>query len=114
MPILARYIGSVAIFFSEIFAKYLGQKAAISLASFLAWLSVLTTFVATVSVCLNSLYGSVQAGIHAGAPWVQKAAMGLGMFIPSNAGAVLSCMASVWIGCAVYKIRKTGIHNYSK
>lgn len=114
MPILARYIGSVAIFFSEIFAKYLGQKAAISLGSFLAWLSVLTAFVTTVSVCLNSLHSTVQAGVATAGPWAAKAAMGLGMFIPSNAGAVLSCMASVWIGCAVYKIRKTGIHNYSK
>lgn len=114
MPILARYIGSAALFFGEIFAEYLGQKAAIALGSFLAWLSVLATFVATVSVCLNSLYSTVQAGVSAAGPWAAKAAMGVGMFIPSNAGAVLSCMASVWIGCAVYKIRKTGIHNYSK
>lgn len=114
MPLLARLIAGIATFLVEIFVKFMGYKAALSLASFLAWLAVLTAFVATVSVCLNSLYGTVQGGIQAAAPWVQKAAMGLGMFIPANAGGVLSCMASVWIGCAVYKIRKTGIHNYSR
>ena len=65
MPLLARYVGSVAIFFSEILAKYLGQKAAIAIASFLAWLSILAAFVTTVSVCLNSLYSTVQAGVAA-------------------------------------------------
>ena len=114
MPLLARYVGSIALFFGEILAKYLGKKAAIAAGSFLAWLSILAAFVTTVSVCLNSLYSTVQAGVATAGPWAAKAAMGLGMFIPSNAGAVLSCMASVWIGCAVYKIRKTGIHNYSK
>ena len=114
MPLLARFIGTIATFFAEIFAKFLGYKAALALASFTAWLSVLMAFITAVSVCLNALYGSIQAGISAAGPWAGKAVMGLGMFIPANAGAVLSCMASVWIGCAVYKIRKTGIHNYSK
>ena len=103
MPLLARFIGTIATFFVEIFAKFLGYKAALALASITA-----------VSVCLTALYGTIQAGVATAGPWAAKAAMGLGMFIPSNAGAVLSCMASVWIGCAVYKIRKTGIHNYSK
>lgn len=114
MPLLARFIGTIATFFVEIFAKFLGYKAALALASFTAWLAVLAAFVTAVSVCLNALHGTIQAGVSAAGPWAAKAAMGLGMFIPSNAGAVLSCMASVWIGCAVYKIRKTGIHNYSK
>ena len=58
---------------NQIFAKYLGKKAAIAAGSFLAWLSVLTAFVTTVSVCLNSLYGTVQAGVATAGSWGAKA-----------------------------------------
>lgn len=114
MPILATFIGSIATFLVGFFSRFMGFKAALQLASFLSWLAVLTAFIAAVSVCLNSLHGMVSAGVSGGPGWVAKFAMGLGMFIPANAGAVLSCMASVWIGAQVYKIRKTGIQNYSK
>lgn len=114
MPLLATFIGSIATFLVGIFSKFLGFKAALQLASFLSWLAVLTAFIAAVSVCLNSLYNMVSSGVSGGPGWLSNFAVGLGMFIPANAGAVLSCMASVWIGAQVYKIRKTGIHNYSK
>lgn len=113
MPLLAKFIGAIASFFLGIFGRFLGYKAALKLASFLSWLAVLGTFITTVSVCLSSLHGMVSAGVSGGAAWLSYFVMGLGMFIPANAGAVLSCMASVWIGAQVYKIRKTGIHNYS-
>ncbi|QNN56252.1 hypothetical protein H9K76_00100 [Diaphorobacter ruginosibacter] len=116
MPILATFIGSIATFLTGFFSRWLGFKAALSLASFLVWITILTTFVTTVSVCLNTLLGMVQGGGGGGgngALW-SYFLMGVGMFIPGNAGAILTCMASVWIGCQVYKIRKTGIHNYSR
>lgn len=114
MPLLATFIGSIATFLVGIFSRFLGFKAAIQLASFLSWLAVLTAFIAAVSVCLNSLYGMVSAGVTGGPSWLSHFAVGLGMFVPANAGAVLSCMASVWIGAQVYKIRKVGIQNFSK
>ena len=116
MPILATFIGSITTFLVGLFSRFLGFKAALQIASFLTWVGVLTAFVATVSVCLNSLYSMVQmgGGGGGGGALLSKFLMGVGMFIPANAGAVLSCMGSVWIGCQVYKIRKTGIHNYSK
>lgn len=114
MPLFAKFIGVIATYFVTIFSRFLGVKAALQLASFVAWLSILGAFIASVSVCLNLLYSSVSAGVSGGPDWVQKFTMGVGMFIPANAGGILSCMASVWIGCQVYKIRKTGLHHYSK
>ncbi len=113
MPLLAKFIGAIATFFLGIFTKFLGYKAALKLASFLSWVAVLTAFIVAVSACLNSLHSMVSSGVSAGGDWVSAFAMGVGMFVPSNAGAVLSCMASVWIGCGVYKIRKNGIQHYS-
>lgn len=114
MPLLATFIGSLAAALAGFFARFLTFKVAIQLASFLTWLSVLTAFAISVNVCLSSLYSFVGASGGGGAGWTQKLWMGIGMFIPANAGAVLSCVGSVWIGTEVYKIRKVGIHNYSK
>lgn len=118
MPLLATFIGSISSFLVGLFSRFLGFKAALQIASFLTWLGVLTAFIATVTVCLNSLYSMVQSGSGGGGSGggnlLSYFFMGVGMFIPANAGAVLSCLGSVWIGCQVYKIRKTGIHNYSK
>jgi len=117
MPLLATFIGSIATWLVGFFTRFLGFRAALALASFLTWLAVLGTFITAVSVCLNSLYGMVQSGGGGGGGggnlW-SFFMQGVGLFVPANAGAVLSCMASVWIGCQVYKIRKTGIHNYSR
>ena len=113
MPLLATFIGSIASALASFFARFLSFKVAIQLASFLTWLGVLTAFAATVHLCLESLHSLATPG-GGGAGWVQKLWMGLGMVIPANAGAVLSCVGSVWIGTEVYKIRKVGIHNYSK
>ena len=114
MPLLATFIGSIASALAGFFARFLSFKVAIQLASFLTWLGVITAFAATVHVCLSSLYSMAAASGVGGPGWVQKLWMGLGMVIPSNAGAVLSCLGSVWIATEVYKIRKAGIHNYSK
>ena len=114
MPLLAKFIGVIATFFVSIFSSFLGVKAALHLASFVAWVAILTAFVASVSGCLNLLYGAVAAGVAGGPEWLSRFMMGVGMFIPANAGGILSCMASVWIGAQVYKIRKTGLHHYSR
>lgn len=114
MPLLAVFIGSIASALASFFARFLSFKVAIQLAAFLTWLGVLTAFVGSVYVCINSLYQVVANTGGGGAGWVSKFWMGLGMFIPGNAGAVLSCMGSVWIATEVYKIRKAGIHHYSK
>lgn len=113
MPLFVTFIGSVSQFLIGFFTRFMSYKAAISLASFLTWVGILTAFVVSVSVCLSNLYGML-GSVGGSGDMGHKFMMGLGMFIPANAGGVLSCMASVWIGCQVYKIRKVGIQNFSK
>ena len=119
MPLLATFIGSIASALVTFFARFLSYKVAIQLAAFTTWLAVITAFAVSVHVCLASLYGFVASpggggGGGVGGSWVRYLWMGLGMFIPANAGAVMSCIGSVWIATEVYKIRKTGIQNFSK
>lgn len=117
MPVLAGFLGSVIGSLAAFFGKYLTEKIALGLAAFLAWLAVLGVFVASVLLCLNSLYsvaGTGGPGGTGGVGWVRYFWMGLGMFIPSNAGAVMTCLGSVWVGTEVYKVRRTGIEVFGK
>lgn len=120
MPLLATFIGAMASSLASLFARFMGFSAALKLASFITWLAVITAFAAAVHGCLAALYGMVSGGSGGGVggggsgAWVQMFWMGLGMFIPANASAVLSCIGSVWIACQMYKINRDGLHNYSK
>lgn len=117
MPILATLIGSIASALVELFSKFMGFKLALKFASYTTWLAVLAAFLISVYVCLSSLFGMASGlgsgGGTGGVSWVRFFWMGLGMFIPPNAGAVMSCIGSVWISTSLYKIQKDGIQNYS-
>ncbi len=116
MPLLAGFLGSAIGSLAAFFAKYLTEKIALGLAAFLAWMAVLAVFVGSVLLCLNSLYAVAGNGGSGGSggDWVRYFWMGLGMFIPSNAGAVMTCLGSVWVGTEVYKVRRTGIQVFGK
>lgn len=118
MPLFASLIGSISGALVSLFSRFLGFKAALLFASYTTWLLVLGTFLSSVFVCLNSLFGMTSAlfsGVNgSGISWVSMFFMGLGMFIPANAGAVLSCVGSVWIATSFYRVQRDGIHNYSK
>lgn len=115
MPVLATFIGSMASALVELFSKFMGYKLALKFASYTTWLAVLAAFLISVYVCLSSLFGMVSSGGGGGGSgdWVRLFWMGLGMFIPPNAGAVMSCIGSVWISTSIYRIQKHGIQNYS-
>lgn len=57
-------------------------------------------FITAVNVCVSSLLSMISG---AGLP--SRFVMGLGMFIPSNAGAVMSCLATVYLACLVYRLK---------
>lgn len=114
MPLLAAFLGSAIASLAAFFGKFLVERVAVSLASFLAWLGVLTAFIVSVSACLTALSNAVTSSVPSDVGWLSFFWMGLGMFIPANAGAVLSCLGSVWIGTEVYKIRKTGIQVFAR
>lgn len=116
MPLLARLIGSLAGGLASFFALFWSYHVALKLASYTTWITVLVAFLAAVLVCINSMFAGVAsaaAAIGGGeGGWVSMFWVGLGMFIPANSGAVISCYASVWIATSLYKIKKQGIHTY--
>lgn len=116
MPLLATFIGSIASALASLFGQFMGFKLALKLAAYTAWMLVLVAYVVSVRVCLDSLFslvGTLISGAGAGgAGWVSYFFMGVGMFIPSNAGAVMACIGSVWIATSIYKIQRHGISNY--
>lgn len=118
MPVLATFIGSMASALVELLSKFMGYRLALKFASYTTWLAVLAAFLISVYVCLSSLFSMVSGGGgggggSGGTDWVSYFWMGLGMFIPPNAGAVVSCVGSVWISTSIYRIQKHGIQNYS-
>lgn len=122
MPLLATFIGSLSSALVGLFSRFLSFKVALRFASYTTWITVLAAFLTSVYVCLSSLYGLVGALVAGGGggggglsgSMVSMFFMGVGVFIPANAGAVMSCVGSVWIATSVYKIQKHGIANYSK
>jgi hypothetical protein len=114
MPLLATFIGSLASGLAGFFARWIGYQAALKLASYVAWIATATAFLAATFVCVSSLYGMVSGAGGGGTGWIRWFWIGLGMFIPSNAAAVVSCIASVWIATSVWRIQRIGIENFSK
>jgi len=113
MPLLAALIGSIASGLVSIFGTVFSFRLALKFAAYTTWIVVLGAFLASVYVCMTSLYGMVSGfSLSVSGSWVSWFFIGMGMIIPSNAGAVVGCVASVWISSSVYKIQKQGIHNY--
>ena len=115
MPLLAAFIGSLASGLATLFATQMAYTSALKLAAYVTWITVAGVFITSVFVCCSSLYSMLSSSIGGGGGgWVRYAWMGLGMFIPQNAGAVMACVASVWIASSVWKIQRIGIENFSK
>jgi hypothetical protein len=116
MPLLAAFIGTLASGLVAVFSRFMVMRYALNLASYTAWIVVFGVFVSTVFACVTGLSNMLQAMFNSGTSnaVVKGFGMGLGMFIPSNATAVMSCLASVWIACQIYKVQKQGMHHYSK
>jgi hypothetical protein len=117
MPIFAKLVGAIATGLVAVLGRFMLYSQALKYAAYGAWIVVMGTFLGTVYVCTNSLYTSAvgmiaSSGVNGG--FVSAFFMGLGMFIPANAGAVLACVSSVWIATNIYKVQKQGIFNFSK
>lgn len=114
MPVFATFLGSIASALATFFASFMSYKLALKLAAYTAWVTIFTAFLGSVYVCVSSLYSMVSGftGGGGGGGWMSYFLMGLGMFIPANAGAVLSCLGSVWIATGIYKFQKDGLAHY--
>ncbi|MGQ2998076.1 hypothetical protein [Variovorax sp.] len=117
MPLLAAFIGSMASGLATLLATQFAYTTALKIAAYTTWITVAAVFFASVFVCCSSLYSLMASSLSVGGGannWVHMAWVGLGMFIPGNASAVISCIASVWIGTSIWRIQRVGIENFSK
>lgn len=78
----------------------------------LAWarrlfiLGLLAAFAVAVKVCVVALL-TMLSGAQVGLPG--RVLMGIGMFIPSNAVAVLACMGSIWLAAFILRLKIQGL-----
>jgi len=117
MPIFATLLLSLCNALASVFIRFMSIEAAVKLAAYVAWIAIVAALLTTVLVCLNTLYAGLGAIISGGssvniANWVSYFFMGVGMFIPANAGAVLSCVASVWLATNIYRVQSFAIKSF--
>lgn len=114
MPIFAAFLLSICNALATLFSRFMGIEAAVKLAAYVAWIALVAALLTTVSVCLSSLYSMAAALFTGGggSGWWQMFFMGLGIFIPSNAGAVMSCVASVWLATNIYRVQSFAIKTF--
>lgn len=115
MPILAGLFVSAMNGLITFFGYFMSTQLAIQWGRRVFIIAVMAAFFVAVKVCVSSLLGAVSSGVGGGGGgggggdllgWF---AMGVGMFIPSNAGPVLACLGSVWVACVVYRLKVDGL-----
>jgi len=116
MPIFAALLLSLCNALAVLFARLMSVEAAIKLAAYVAWMALVVALLGSVYICLSSLY-SMASGLFSGSgatggSWVRFFFMGLGIFIPSNAGAVIACVASVWLATNIYRVQSFAIKTF--
>ena len=105
MPLLATLVAACINGLISFFGLWMAAGTAIKVARRVFVIALMAAFLVAVKVCMTSLLGMV-AGVS-GLP--HKFLVGLGMFIPSNAGAVIACVGSVWLACVVVRLKRDGL-----
>lgn len=104
MPLFATLVAAAINGLTSFYALVLTYEAAITWARRTFILAIVTAFFLAVSACVQLLLSAV-----ANAALPTRFVMGLGMFIPSNAVAVMSCLASVWLACVMVRLKIDGL-----
>lgn len=114
MPIFAGVFITAMQGLISFFATFMSAQLAVQWGRRVFIIAVMAAFFVAVKVCVGSLLGMVSSGVGGGGGggggdllgWFT---MGVGMFIPSNAGPVLACLGSVWVACVVYRLKVDGL-----
>lgn len=109
MPIFAGLFVSAMNGLITFFGYFMSTQLAIQWGRRVFIIAVMAAFFVAVKVCVGSLLGAVSSGGGGGGDLLGWFAMGVGMFIPSNAGPVLACLGSVWVACVVYRLKVDGL-----
>ena len=105
MPLLAALFAGTMRFVMASFIYVFGVQQGIKWAERAFVAAIAVAFFVAVGVCVSSLLGTISAGMSGLSGWLAKFWMGVGMFIPSNASAVIACVASVWLACVVWRTK---------
>lgn len=103
MPLFAALFNSFAGWLSTAASSVMFYVFTVTWARRLAIVALGAAFFVAVTACVSSLLGMV-AELPSG-PLSTGFVMGLGMFIPSNAVAIIACLSSVYIACLVYRLK---------
>jgi hypothetical protein len=112
MPLFAKLFMGVASALVSFFAIFFEMKVAAKLAAYTLWITMFTALLVSVFICVQNIFGYINVWMVSGPAWLSFFMMGVGMFIPSNASALMTCQGSIWIATAVYKMQKQGIMNF--
>lgn len=115
MPLLAGLLASLSSAFAAFFVQFLSLRVAAKLAAYSAWMVLMSAFLVSVFVCVSSLLAMLTTGPGSGAGgpgWLSYFMMGVGIFIPANAAAVMSCVGSVWIATYVFQTQAKALATY--
>ena len=104
MPIFAAFFGACMTGLMTFYGTVLAAQQAIVWARRTFIIALMAAFLVAVAACVSSLLGMI-----AGASLPARFTMGLGMFVPSNAVAVLACMGSVWLAAVVVRLKIDGL-----
>lgn len=104
MPLFATLVASCISGLTTFYAAVLSLEQALVWARRTFIIALGASFATAVKVCVNSLLAMVATSTVPA-----RFAMGLGMFIPSNAAAVLACVGSVWLACIIYRMKLEGL-----
>lgn len=105
MPLLGSLLVSLVGSLAGFFAKYVGSKMAMGLAS-----------VAALGIMLTALLALMRSTIAALAPVIadNNFGVGLGIAIPPNASACFTAWLTVWSACTLYVWKKKALELFNQ
>lgn len=109
---LAAFFSTIVGWFFSFFRAFMGIQEAAAWAKRAFIVALGAALVVAVSACFSAVYQAVAGALSGGGggtPLWQWFLMGLGMLIPSNAAVLVGCMFTVWLACAVYRLKLEGV-----
>lgn len=106
MPVLAKLLSWMYERLTKLLARFMGVDIARSAARRAIVLALFAAFYAAIGTCISFLLSTVSGAVASG-NLPAKFVMGVGMFIPSNAVAVLSCVGAVYLATILMRIKLT-------
>ena len=104
MPLLAGVVSAAINGLIAFFGYFFAANEAIAWARRTFIISLGIAWLAAIKVCMSALLSMISLS---GLP--DRFLMGLGMFIPANAAAVVACIGSVWLACVIYRLKVDGL-----